>query len=243
MQRHLLTLTLPRMPGARADGSTPSAAERGRARAVLNRLKQRYPEMGTALDYEDAWQLLVVTVLSAQTTDENVNKVAPRLFARYRTPSDLAEANPEDVEAIVFSTGFYRQKTKSIISLAQDLEELYDGKVPADIDKLTKLRGVGRKTASVVLAEVWKIPAIAVDTHVRRVAGRLGLTKETDPVRIETDLMALFPKDTWSGISMRFIQFGRDTCEAKRPDCAGCELFGLCEWPARFEVAGKQVAK
>jgi endonuclease-3 len=195
--------------------------------------------MGTALDYDSAWQLLVVTVLSAQTTDENVNKVAPRLFARYPTPSDLAEANPEEVEEIVFSTGFYRQKTKSIISLAQDLEELYDGDVPADIEKLTKLRGVGRKTASVVLAEVWDLPAIAVDTHVKRVAGRLGLTAEIDPVKIETDLMALYPKDDWSGISMRFIQFGRDTCEAKRPDCGTCELFVLCEWPGRFEAAGK----
>jgi endonuclease-3 len=222
------------MPRTRADGSMPTAPERGKARAVLNRLEKRYPEMGTALDYDDAWQLLVVTVLSAQTTDENVNKVAPRLFARYPTPSDLAEANPEDVEAIVFSTGFYRQKTKSIISLAQDLEELYNGEVPADIDKLTKLRGVGRKTASVVLAEVWDVPAIAVDTHVKRVAGRLGLTKAIDPVKIETDLMALYPKDAWSGISMRFIQFGRDTCEAKRPDCGACELFSLCEWPGRY---------
>jgi len=206
---------------------------------VLNRLEKRYPVMGTALDYDSAWQLLVVTVLSAQTTDENVNRVAPRLFARYPTASDLAEADPEEVEAIVFSTGFYRQKTKSIISLAQDLEELYDGEVPADIDKLTKLRGVGRKTASVVLAEVWDLPAIAVDTHVRRVAGRLGLTTESDPIKIETDLMALYPKKAWSGISMRFIQFGRDTCEARRPDCGACELFGLCEWPGRYEAAGK----
>lgn len=217
----------------------PTATERGKARAVLNRLQRRYPEMGTALDYEDAWQLLVVTVLSAQTTDENVNRVAPRLFARYPTPSDLAEANPEDVEEIVFSTGFYRQKTKSIISLAQDLEELYAGGVPADIDKLTKLRGVGRKTASVVLAEVWDVPAIAVDTHVKRVAGRLGLTSETDPAKIEADLMALYPKGTWSGISMRFIQFGRDICTARRPYCGACELFGLCEWPGRFAAAQK----
>ena len=227
------------MPRTRADGSIPTAIERGKARAVLNRLKKRYPEMGTALDYVSAWQLLVVTVLSAQTTDENVNRVAPRLFARYPTAADLADANPEDVEAIVFSTGFFRQKTRSIISLSQDLEELYGGEVPADIDKLTKLRGVGRKTASVVLAEVWDIPAIAVDTHVKRVAGRLGLTKAIDPVKIETDLMALYPKDTWSGISMRFIQFGRDICEAKRPDCGVCELFSLCEWPGRYEAAGK----
>lgn len=228
------------MPGQRADGSTPTSKERGKARAVLNRLVARYPEARTALDYADAWQLLVVTVLSAQTTDENVNKVAPSLFERYPTPSDLAEANPEDVEEIVFSTGFYRQKTKSIISLAQDLEEMYGGEVPADLDELVKLRGVGRKTASVVLAEVWDVPAIAVDTHVKRVAGRLGLTKETDPEKIESDLKALYPVETWSGLSMRFIQFGRDTCDARRPDCGSCEMFKLCEWPDRFETAGKK---
>jgi endonuclease-3 len=228
------------MPGEKADGSTPTAAERGKARAVLNRLVARYPEAKTALDYGDAWQLLVVTVLSAQTTDENVNRVAPRLFERYPTPSDLAEANPEDVEELIFSTGFYRQKTKSIISLAQDLDDRYEGDVPADLDELVKLRGVGRKTASVVLAEVWDIPAIAVDTHVNRVANRLGLTGETDPVRIETDLKALYPRDRWSGLSMRFIQFGRDICEAKSPRCGECGLFELCAWPGRFEVAGKR---
>lgn len=207
---------------------------------MLNRLQARYPVMGTALDYDNAWQLLVVTVLSAQTTDENVNKVAPRLFARYRGPADLAEANPEEVEAIVFSTGFYRQKTKSIISLSQDLEDLYDGEVPTDIDDLVKLRGVGRKTASVVLAEVWGVPAIAVDTHVKRVAGRLGLTKQTDPEKIEKDLMALYPREAWSGISMRIIQFGRDTCDARRPDCGACEMFKLCEWPGRYEAAARR---
>lgn len=234
-----MCFTLPRMPGRRADGSAPTAAERGKARAVLNRLHVRYPEMGTALDYENAWQLLVVTVLSAQTTDENVNRVAPALFARYPSVSDLAEADPEEVEKIIFPTGFYRQKTKSIISLSQDLDESYDGEVPADLDKLTELRGVGRKTASVVLAEVWDVPAIAVDTHVKRVAGRLGLTRETDPVKIEADLKALYPEEAWSGISMRFIQFGRDVCDARRPACGGCELFRFCEWPRRFEMAGK----
>jgi endonuclease-3 len=205
---------------------------------VFNRLQERYPEMGTALDYESAWQLLVVTVLSAQTTDENVNKVAPGLFDSYPTPEALAEADPEAVEGLIFSTGFYRQKTKSIIKLSQDLEELYDGEVPTDIDELVKLRGVGRKTASVVLAEVWDVPAIAVDTHVKRVAGRLGLTEQTAPVKVESDLKALYPEATWSGLSMRFIQFGRDTCDARRPDCGSCELFELCEWPQRFEMAG-----
>ena len=206
---------------------------------MLNRLVSRYPKAKTALDHDDAWQLLVVTVLSAQTTDENVNKVAPALFERYPRAGDLADANPEEVEEIIFSTGFYRQKTKSIISLAQDLEEFYDGEVPADLDELVKLRGVGRKTASVVLAEVWDVPAIAVDTHVKRVANRLGLTDETDPTKIEADLKALYPKDKWSGLSMRFIQFGRDTCDAKSPRCGECEMFRLCEWPGRFEAAGK----
>ncbi len=231
--------TMSVMPGPRSNGTTPTRSERGKARSVFNRLLKRYPRSRTALDYANAWQLLVVTVLSAQTTDENVNKVAPVLFQHYSSTAELADARPEDVERIVFSTGFYRQKTRSIIELAQDLEDLYAGEVPADIDKLVKLRGVGRKTASVVLAEVWDVPAIAVDTHVKRVAGRLGLTEETDPERIEGDLKALYPKETWSGLSMRFIQFGRDVCDARRPTCGSCEMFRFCEWPGRFEAAGK----
>jgi endonuclease-3 len=155
----------------------------------------------------------------------------------------LAEADPEEVERIVYSTGFYRQKTKSIIKLAQGLDELYQGEVPMDLDRLVKLPGVGRKTASVVLAEVWDVPAIAVDTHVRRVTRRLGLTSEANPEKIEQDLKALFAKGTWSGLSMRFIQFGREICEARRPRCGECELFGLCEWPERFVVAGRTPRK
>lgn len=227
------------MPLTRADGSVPTRAEKGKARAVLNRLRRRYPTIGTALDYENPFQLLVVTVLSAQTTDENVNRVAPILFARYPTVSDLADADPEEVEKIVYSTGFYRQKTKSILKLAGAIEEMFGGEVPMDIDELVKLPGVGRKTASVLLAEAWDVPAIAVDTHVRRVTRRLDLTTESAPVKIEKDLMALFPKSTWSGVSMRVIQFGRDICEARRPRCGECELFGLCEFPDRFFFAGK----
>jgi endonuclease III len=227
------------MPGTRADGTEPTAAERGRARAVLNRLKRRYPAIGTALDYESPWQLLVVTALSAQTTDENVNKVAPKLFDRFPDAESLAEANPEEVEQIVYSTGFYRQKTKSIINLSRGVVDLFDGDVPPDLDELVKLPGVGRKTASVVLAEMWGVPAIAVDTHVNRVMQRLGLTEESKPDKIETDMKALFPRKDWSGLSMRFIQFGRDTCEAKRPLCGECELFRLCQWPGRFEAAAR----
>ncbi|MET0567409.1 MAG: endonuclease III [Acidimicrobiia bacterium] len=223
----------------RADGSVPSRAGKGKARAILNRLRRRYPDIGTALDYESPFQLLVVTVLSAQTTDENVNKVAPILFEAYPTVTDLAEADPEEVEKIVYSTGFYRQKTKSIIKLAQGIEEMFDGAVPMDLDELVKLPGVGRKTASVLLAEAWDVPAIAVDTHVRRVARRLGLTDQTDPVKIERDLMALYPKSDWSGLSMRIIQFGRDVCDARRPLCGQCELFSLCEFPDRYVFAHK----
>ncbi|HLE95388.1 MAG TPA: endonuclease III [Acidimicrobiia bacterium] len=227
------------MPGARANGTTPTARERGKARAVLNRLLERYPTIRTALDYDNAFRLLVVTVLSAQTTDNNVNKVAPVLFERYPTPADLAEANPEDVERIIYSTGFFRQKTKSIIRLAQGVDELFGGEVPANLDELVRLPGVGRKTASVVLAELWDLPAIAVDTHVRRVTRRLGLTEESDPVKIEEDLKALFPAEAWSGLSMRIIQFGREVCDARRPRCGDCDLFSLCEWPDRIAVAAR----
>ena len=210
---------------------TPTTTEKRNASVLLNRLKKLYPQMGTALDYSDAWQLLVATVLSAQTTDENVNKVLPELFSKWPTPEDLAAADPEEVENVVFSTGFYRQKTKSIISLAADLVDKYAGVVPADLDELVKLRGVGRKTASVVLAEVWDIPAIAVDTHVKRVTNRLGLTSETDPVKIEFELRALHPKKSWSGISMRYIQFGRDVCDARLPRCWECPLRDRCPYP------------
>lgn len=215
----------------RTEPDQPSTAEKRNARVVFNRLRRLYPHIGTALDYENAWQLLVVTVLSAQTTDENVNKVAPELFAKWPTPQDLAGANPDEVEQVIFSTGFYRQKTKSIISLAADLVEKFEGEVPQTLEELVTLRGVGRKTASVVLAEVWDYPAIAVDTHVNRVANRLGLTDEKDPVKIERDLMALHNRNIWSGISMRYIQFGRDICDARKPRCWECPLRDRCPYP------------
>lgn len=205
--------------------------ERRRARVVLNRLTKRYPEIETALDYQDPWQLLVATVISAQTTDENVNAVTPRLFAEYPTPQQLATAEPSAVEDIIYSTGFFRQKTKSIIELSADLVERYGGEVPDDLEELITLRGVGRKTASVVLAEAWDIPAIAVDTHVKRVARRLGLTHESDPVKVEMRLRDLYPEERWPGISMRFIQFGRDVCEARRPRCWECPLADRCPYP------------
>ncbi len=218
-----------------SEGSAPTAAQRGKARAVLNRLTRRYPSAQTALDYASPWELLVSTVLSAQTTDENVNRVTPALFRRWPTAGDLAVASLEEVESVIFSTGFYRQKARSIIELSRDLMERYGGEVPAELEELVTLRGVGRKTASVVLVEAFGVPAIAVDTHVRRVTGRIGLTVQTDPVKIERDLKALYPTKAWGGISMRFIQFGRDICDARSPRCGECEMMfdGLCDWPDR----------
>jgi endonuclease-3 len=214
-----------------APSPSPTTEERRNARVVLNRLKKRYPDIGTALEYDDPWQLLVSTVLSAQTTDENVNKVAPVLFARWPTPHDLASADPEQVEDVVYSTGYYRQKTKAVISLSADLAERFDDVVPADLDALVTLHGVGRKTASVVLAEAFDVPAIAVDTHVKRVSNRLGLTHSSDPAKIEFELRSLYPESEWAGVSMRFIQFGRDTCDARRPRCFACPLADRCRYP------------
>ena len=215
------------------DRSEPDDVVRRRARLVLARLTRRYPEIGTALRYDSVWQLLVVTVLSAQTLDDTVNRVAPELFARWPEPDDLAAANPEDVEAVVYSTGFYRRKAKSVITLAQAIVEEHGGVVPKDLDVMTKLPGVGRKTASVVLAEAWNLPAIAVDTHVQRVSRRLGLTANTDAAKIEQDLKSLLPRHRWSGVSMRFIQFGREVCDAKRPRCWECPLRDVCPWPGK----------
>lgn len=211
----------------------PTAEERRNARTIFRRIKKIYPVAATALAYENAWQLLVATVLSAQTTDEVVNKVCIELFERWPTADDLAHASLDAVELVVYSTGFYRQKAKSIVSLAADVVDKFSGEVPDDLDALVTLRGVGRKTASVVLAEVWDRPAIAVDTHVKRVANRVGITTYSDPEMIEFHLKALFLKSDWSGVSMRMIQFGRDVCDAKRPRCWECPLVDRCAYESK----------
>jgi endonuclease III len=213
----------------------PEKAVHRRARLVLGRLKRRYPATGTALRYSDPWQLLVATVLSAQTTDENVNGVTPALFARWPSAHDLAAAPPDEVEEVVYSTGFYRQKARSIIALSGDLIDRFGGEVPADLKQLVELRGVGRKTASVVLVEAFGEPAIAVDTHVKRVARRLGLTTHVAPDKVEEDLRSLHPRREWTGLSMRFIQFGRDVCDARRPRCWECPLVDLCPYPDKSQ--------
>lgn len=213
----------------------PEKAVHRRARLVLGRLRRRYPTTGTALRYSDPWQLLVATVLSAQTTDDNVNGVTPTLFARWPSAHDLAAAPPDEVEEVVYSTGFYRQKARSIIALSGDLIDRFGGEVPADLEQLVELRGVGRKTASVVLVEAFGEPAIAVDTHVKRVARRLGLTTHVAPDKVEEDLRSLYPRREWAGLSMRFIQFGRDVCDARRPRCWECPLVDLCPYPNKSQ--------
>lgn len=208
----------------------PTPEQVDRARKILRRLKRRYPEIATALDYTNPFELLTSTIVSAQTTDENVNKAMPALFAAYPDAESLAVADPAEVEKLIYSTGFYRQKTKSIISMAADLVDKFDGVVPDRLEDLVKLRGVGRKTASVVLAEAFNRPAIAVDTHVKRLSRRWGISETDDAVKIEQDLMAVYPRRQWAGVSMRVIQYGRDVCTARKPACYECRLADLCPY-------------
>jgi endonuclease-3 len=213
----------------------PTAVSRRRkptpelAREIYNRLAKHYPDAHCALDFTSPFQLLVATILSAQCTDKRVNMVTPALFKRYRTPAALAAANPEELEELIKSTGFFRNKTKSLIGMSTAVAEQHGGRVPDELDVLVKLPGVGRKTANVVLGNAYdKNEGVVVDTHVARVAGRLGLTKETDPVKIEQDLMRLFPRDRWTMLAHLLIEHGRTICEARRPKCEICFLNDLC---------------
>ena len=204
---------------------------KGRARETVARLKEAYP--GTAkelcaLDHHNAFELLTATILSAQTTDVRVNMVTPALFARYPTPEDLAAANPSEVEDIIRSTGFYQNKTKSIMGMAQGVSERFDGAVPSAIDDLVTLPGVGRKTANVVRSVWFDEPGLPVDTHVTRLSHRLGLTEETDPVKIEFALNAMVAAAERGGLSLRLILHGRRVCDARSPKCDVCVLEDFC---------------
>ena len=204
---------------------------RGRARETIARLADEYPgdEVDLcALEHDGPFQLLVATILSAQTTDERVNLVTPALFAAYPTPADLAAADPDDVEKLVFPTGFFRAKTKSLLAMAAVLEERYEGEVPAAMEELVTLPGVGRKTANVVRSVGFHQTGLPVDTHVGRLARRLGLTTETDPVKVETDLNALVPSAERGRMSLRLILHGRRVCQSRRPRCEDCVLADFC---------------
>ena len=196
---------------------------------VLARLKREYPDARTELDYETPLQLLEATILSAQCTDKRVNMVTPILFKTFPTAASLADAQPERVEEIIKSTGFFRNKTKSLIGLGKALVERHNSEVPDSMEELVKLPGVGRKTANVVLGNAFgKNIGVVVDTHVARVSQRLGLTRETDPVKIEQDLMKLFPTEDWALLSHLLIFHGRRVCEARRPKCEMCVLNDIC---------------
>ncbi|HEX5068242.1 MAG TPA: endonuclease III [Myxococcota bacterium] len=202
-----------------------------RALRIVRALAQAYPDASCALHFDTPFQLLVATILSAQCTDQKVNEVTQVLFRRYGTPRALAEADPAEIEAIVRPTGFYRQKTKSILATAQELVAKHAGAVPKTMEELTALRGVARKTANVVLGTAYGIPGIAVDTHMARVNQRLRLTESDDPVKIERDLMALVPESEWTQYTHRVIHHGRVCCTARAPRCETCPLRRDCPWP------------
>jgi endonuclease III len=199
-----------------------------RARRIDKVLAETYPDAGCELDFASPWQLLIVTVLSAQTTDKRVNTVSPALFARYPGPAELAAADPADVEAIIAPTGFFRAKTASIMKLAAAVLERFGGEVPPRLDDLVTLPGVGRKTANVVLGDAFGIPGITVDTHVGRLARRFGWTTETDPVKAEREIGSLFHKRDWVMLNHHLIWHGRRRCHARRPACGACPVAKLC---------------
>jgi endonuclease-3 len=201
---------------------------RERAPIVVERLQREYGDAHTELDFGTPWQLLVSVILSAQTTDVNVNSVTPALFARYPSVVDLAAAEEVDVEAIVHKTGFFRSKARAIREMSQDLVLLHDGEVPARMEDLVKLRGVGRKTANVVLGVAFGVPGFAVDTHVTRLTGLLRLTSSSDPVKIEEDVCSIVPASEWTGLSLRLILHGRRVCIANKPRCHECVLADIC---------------
>jgi len=207
----------------------PQDERRARARKIIARLERAYPDATCALNHSSALELVVATILSAQCTDARVNMVTPVLFAKYRSAGDYAAADPRVLEREIQSTGFFRNKTKSIIGMAQALVEHYGGQVPDTMDALTELPGVGRKTANVILG-TWfkKNEGVVVDTHVHRLTRLMKLTRQDDPVKIERDLMELLPRDRWTWWSHTLIQHGRQVCIARRPKCEECVVNKLC---------------
>jgi len=199
-------------------------------------LRSAYPDVKTALTHRNAFELLVATILSAQTTDRQVNSVTGALFQRFPTAGDMAAAPLREVEALIRPTGFFHNKARNIIACAKALAEEHNSRVPRRLETLIQLPGVGRKTANVVLGAAFGIPGVVVDTHVKRITGRLGLTKHTDPVKIEYDLMAIVPKRAWNALGLQLIHFGRDVCHARKPACPECPLKGLCSYPNKTDA-------
>jgi endonuclease-3 len=222
-----------RIPAKAAKKPRPKIKSKADLRAyattIYDRLSTAYPDAHCALDFKTPFQLLVATILSAQCTDKRVNMVTPGLFTRYPTPMDLAAAKPEELEEIIKSTGFFRNKAKSLIGMATAVAEQHNGVIPDEMEKLVKLPGVGRKTANVILGNAFnKNEGVVVDTHVSRLSHRLGMTKETDAVKIEQDLIPLFPSERWTMLSHLLIEHGRQVCDARRPKCEICTLNDIC---------------
>lgn len=206
-----------------------------KALEIYNRLKKLYPDAHCELVHSNPFELLIATILSAQCTDQRVNMATPALFKKYATPQKLSRANLEDVEELLKSINFYKNKSKNIVLCAQKIVNEFDGEVPQSVDELSSLSGVGRKTANVVLGNAFNInTGIVVDTHVKRTTWLLGLTKETDPEDVEKDLMKLFPNEVWTEISHLLIFLGRRTCIARRPQCDLCVLKDICNSRGKF---------
>jgi endonuclease III len=202
-----------------------------RAPRILSVLNSLYPQVKPQLFYRNPFELLVATILSAQCTDNQVNRVTPGLFKRLSRPQDFVKTPVAEIEELVRPTGFYRNKARNIKACCEALLEGHRGQVPRTLEELVKLPGVGRKTANVVLGAAFETPGVVVDTHVGRLSGRLGLTKNKDPKKIELDLMRIIPRNEWSDFSLRLIFFGRETCSARKPKCPICPLDHLCPYP------------
>lgn len=223
--------------GRKKRGKTEESPQtlRKRANEIVGRLKETHPAR-IELEFESPLELAVATILSAQCTDRRVNEVTRQLFKKYRSARDYAEADPDTFQDEIRSTGFFRNKTKSILSFAQALLDRHDGRVPETMEDLVKLPGIGRKTANVILGSgLGRAEGIVVDTHVKRVTGRLGLTAESDPEKIERDLMELVPREEWIGFGLRVIQHGRYVCSARGPNCDACPLEDLCPSAHTFD--------
>jgi endonuclease-3 len=201
---------------------------RTRAGRIVRKLAQLYPDAHCALHHQDPLQLLVATILSAQCTDERVNRVTPALFARYPDAKAFATAEQAELEKMIQSTGFFRNKAANIIACCRKLVEFYAGEVPRTMEGLVPLPGIGRKTANVILGNCFNVPGIPVDTHVRRLSQRMGLSEHDDPEKIERDLMALIPRKEWTMFGHRMIFHGRQVCHARKPQCEQCQLATLC---------------
>jgi endonuclease III len=204
------------------------ADKAARATAIAARLALAYPEVECPLVHDNAFQLLVAVILSAQCTDAAVNKVTPEIFRRYPTPTALSRAPGAEIKSLIRTLGLFRAKAKSLKRCAQQLVQEFNGEVPSTMEELTKLAGVGRKTANVMLGHAFNTPGIAVDTHCKRLSRRLGLTRQEDPTKIEKDLSRLLPPKEWTGFSHRLIIHGRRVCYARKPACARCQLSDLC---------------